>query len=76
LTNNNEIAIIGCIYKPKVSDHETIDKGTTHEVIFMNSQPNKIYQNEYSKWLQTKNLIENRKEWIPCGYYNQLNIAH
>src|SRR5215217_2388797 len=33
------------------------------------------YQHEYSKWLQTKNLREDRKEWIPCGYYEQLNIA-
>ena len=33
------------------------------------------YQHEYSKWLQTKNLKESRKEWIPCGYYDQLIIA-
>ena len=34
-----------------------------------------MYQDKFSEWLQTKNLGEGRKEWIPCGYYDQLNIA-
>jgi hypothetical protein len=75
LTRHSEIALNGCIYKPKVSEYEVIDRGTKHELVFMNAHSKEIYQKEYSKWLQTKNLKESRMEWTPCGYYDQLNIA-
>lgn len=75
LTSNSEIAINGCIYKPSLSAYEVINRGTMHEQVLMNSTAKEMYQDEYSKWLQTKNLKESCKEWTPCEYYNQLNIA-
>jgi ATP-dependent DNA helicase DinG len=32
------------------------------------------YQQEYSQWLHLKNLNEKR-EWRPCEYYHQKNVA-
>lgn len=52
-----------------------IDRGTKNEQVLMSSKAKEIHQHEHSKWLQTKNLGEGRKEWIPCGYYDQLDIA-
>ena len=75
LISNNEIAKNGCIYKPSLSAYEVIDRGTKYEQVLMSNKIKEIYQHEYSKWLQTKDLKESRKEWIPCGYYDQLNIA-
>jgi ATP-dependent DNA helicase DinG len=75
LTRNSEIARNGCIYKPAVSEYEVIDRGTKNEQVVLNSQTKEIYQDEHFKWLQAKNLAESRKEWTPCGYYDQLNVA-
>jgi Rad3-related DNA helicase len=52
-----------------------INRGTKEEQVFMSSNYRGMYQDKYSEWLQAKNLREGRKEWIPCGYYDQLNIA-
>jgi ATP-dependent DNA helicase DinG len=75
LISNSEISQNGCIYKPSVSAYEVIDRRTKEEQVFMSSNYREIYQDKYSEWLQAKNIRENRKEWIPCGYYDQLNIA-
>ena len=75
LISSSEIAQSGCIYKPSVSAYEIINKGTKEEQVFMSSNYRGMYQDKFSEWLQTKNLGEGRKEWIPCGYYDQLNIA-
>jgi ATP-dependent DNA helicase DinG len=75
LTRKSEIAREGCIYKSSISAYEVTDRGTKNEQILMNSQTKETYQYQYSKWLQDKNLKESRKGWIPCGYYDQLNIA-
>jgi ATP-dependent DNA helicase DinG len=74
-TSNSDIALNGCIYKPAVTKYEVINKGTKDEQVFMNNQTKETYQYEYSEWLQAKSLKERRKEWIPCGYFDQLNIA-
>jgi ATP-dependent DNA helicase DinG len=75
LTRNSEIARNGCIYKPAVSEYEVSDRETRNEQVFLNSQTKEIHQHEFFKWFQAKDLAENRKEWIPCGYYDQLNVA-
>jgi ATP-dependent DNA helicase DinG len=75
LTRKSEITRNGCIYKPSISSYEIIDRGTKNEQVLMNKHTKEIYQDEFSKWLQDKDLKESRKEWIPCGYYDQLNVA-
>jgi ATP-dependent DNA helicase DinG len=75
LISNSEIAQNGCIYKPSVSAYEVINRGTKYEQVLMSGNYRERYQDNYSEWLQAKNLKEGRKEWIPCEYYDQLNIA-
>jgi Rad3-related DNA helicase len=75
LIRNNEISMNGCIYKTAASAYEVSNRGTKNEEVLLNSKERQIYQDEYSKWLQIKGLKESRKEWAPCGYYDQLNIA-
>jgi ATP-dependent DNA helicase DinG len=43
--------------------------------VFIGDNAMQMYQHEYLKWAHIRKLNENRTEWIPCGYYHQLNIA-
>jgi ATP-dependent DNA helicase DinG len=75
LTNNSEIVQNGCVYEPSVSVYEITNRGTKEERVLMSSNYRQMYQDKYSEWLQAKSLNDGRKEWIPCGYFDQLNIA-
>ena len=66
-----------CKYRTFVKDYKVTNKGTKDEQIYI-SKPDEInYQKDFLQWLHLKNLkyVKEPKEWKPCGYFNQLNIA-
>jgi len=65
----------GCKYRTFAKDYEITDKGTKKEHTNIFSERKQFYQNEYHQWLPIKNLKEQRKEWMPCEYFDQLNVA-
>jgi ATP-dependent DNA helicase DinG len=75
LISNSEIAQKGCVYRPSVSSYDVIDRGAKCEQVVLRSNYREKYQQKYLEWLQAKNLMEGHREWVPCEYYNQLNIA-
>jgi ATP-dependent DNA helicase DinG len=75
LIRDNEISENGCKYKTKIDDYEATNRGTKDEQVFIGDNAMQMYQHEYLKWAHIRKLNENRTEWIPCGYYHQLNIA-
>jgi ATP-dependent DNA helicase DinG len=66
-----------CKYRTFVKDYKVTNKGTKDEQIFINRPDEINYQKEFLQWLHLKNLkyVKESKEWKPCGYFNQLNIA-
>jgi hypothetical protein len=44
-------------------------------IIFIESNAKKHYQKEYSQWLPIQTLKEQREEWKPCEYFDQMNKA-
>jgi ATP-dependent DNA helicase DinG len=67
----------GCKYKTFVKDYKTLDKGTKDERVYIDKPAETYYQKEFSQWLHLKNLKNKKelKDWRPCEYFNQLNIA-
>ncbi|MFY9868397.1 MAG: hypothetical protein WAK17_01645, partial [Candidatus Nitrosopolaris sp.] len=64
----------GCEYKTRLKDYQVIGKGTKQEQVFLSNEER--YQNKYSEWIHLNNLKENAiREWRPCKYFDQLNIA-
>lgn len=57
-----------------LEDYKVNNKGTREEEVFINQHTTDCYRQEYSQWIHPKNLNEKR-EWRPCEYYDQLNIA-
>src|SRR5206468_6473389 len=55
-------------------DYKLNRKGTKEEQVFIDSNVEKHYQKEYSQWLPIQTL-KNQKEWRPCEYFDQLNMA-
>jgi len=45
------------------------------EQVFIDQDTTDYYQQEYSQWVHLKNLKNPRSEWMPCEYYDQLNVA-
>ena len=64
----------GCKYRTFTKDYKINKKGTKEEQVFIDSNSEKHYQKEYSQWLPIKSLKE-QKEWRPCKYFDQLNMA-
>ena len=66
-----------CKYRTFVKDYKVTDKGTKDEQIYINKSDEINYQKEFSQWLHLKNLkyVKKPREWKPCEYFNQLNIA-
>ena len=66
-----------CKYKTFVKDYKVTNKGTKDEQIYINKSDEINYQKEFSQWLHLKNLkyVKKPREWKPCEYFNQLNIA-
>ncbi|MBV9668440.1 MAG: hypothetical protein JO327_09960, partial [Nitrososphaeraceae archaeon] len=65
----------GCKYRTFAKDYKIDKMGTKEERIFIENDTKKRYQNEYSQWLPIQNLKEQREEWKPCEYFDQLNKA-
>ncbi len=65
----------GCKYRTFAKDYEIINRGTKEEHAIIPSWQKQHYQREYRQWLPLKNLKEHKKEWRPCEYFDQLNIA-
>jgi ATP-dependent DNA helicase DinG len=66
-----------CKYRTFVKDYKITNKGTRDEQIYINKSNEINYQKEFSQWLHLKNLkyVKKPREWKPCEYFNQLNIA-
>jgi ATP-dependent DNA helicase DinG len=64
----------GCRYRTFLKHYRVNNKGTRQEEVFIDQHMTDCYQQEYSQWMHLKNLNEKR-EWRPCEYYHQLNIA-
>jgi ATP-dependent DNA helicase DinG len=65
----------GCKYRTFTKDYKINKKGTKEEQVFIDSNIKKHYQKEYSQWLPVQTLKEQREEWMPCEYFDQLNKA-
>jgi ATP-dependent DNA helicase DinG len=64
-----------CKYRTFLKDYKISNKGTREEKVLIDYDTKNHYQKEYSQWLHLKNLKDQRKEWMPCEYFHQLNIA-
>jgi len=64
-----------CKYRTFSKDYKISNKGTTIENVFIDYDTTNYYQKEYSQWLHLENLRKQRKAWMPCEYFDQLNAA-
>lgn len=63
----------GCKYKPFLKDYHVINKDIKERVFLTNE---KQYRDKYFEWSHLENLKEEAiRDWRPCGYFDQLNIA-
>ena len=63
----------GCNYKTLLKDYAAINKGTKEERIILAEGR---YRNNYFEWSHLNNLKEDViRDWRPCEYFHQLNIA-
>ena len=65
----------GCKYRTFLKDYKIEIKGTRSEKVFINDETRNHYEDEYSQWLHLENLRPELREWRPCEYFHQLNIA-
>jgi ATP-dependent DNA helicase DinG len=67
----------GCKYKTFVKDYQVSAKRSKDEQIYIDKPAETNYQNEFSQWLHLNNLKTKKepKDWRPCEYFDQLNIA-
>ena len=64
----------GCKYRTFAKDYKIINERTKNEEIYINNETKQKYQKQHSEWLPISKL-KVRREWRPCEYFNQLNIA-
>jgi len=64
----------GCKYRTFTKDYQIINERTKEEEVYIDNETKQNYQKHYSGWLPISNL-KVRREWKPCEYFNQLNIA-
>jgi ATP-dependent DNA helicase DinG len=66
-----------CKYRTFVKDYKTSAKGTKFEQVQIDKPAQINYQKEFSQWLHLNNLNTKKepKDWRPCEYFDQLNIA-
>ena len=65
----------GCKYRTFTKDYKTDKWGTKEERIFIENDTKQRYQKECSHWLPIQTLKEQREEWKPCEYFDQMNKA-
>jgi ATP-dependent DNA helicase DinG len=62
-----------CKYKTMFKDYQVIGKGTKEERVLLAEGH---YRSAYSEWSHLDNLMEDVvRDWRPCQYFHQLNIA-
>jgi Rad3-related DNA helicase len=66
-----------CKYRTFVKDYKISGKGTKFEQVHVDKPAEINYQKEFSQWLHLNNLNTKKdpKDWRPCEYFDQLNIA-
>jgi ATP-dependent DNA helicase DinG len=66
-----------CKYRTFVKDYITSGKGTKFEQVHVDKPAEINYQKEFSQWLHLNNLNTKKepKDWRPCEYFDQLNVA-
>jgi ATP-dependent DNA helicase DinG len=64
----------GCKYRTFAKDYQIINERTKEEEINIDNATTQRYQAQYSGWIPISNL-KVRRQWKPCEYFNQLNIA-
>ena len=73
--SNESFKDSGCKYRTFLKNYKVRNKGTTNENVFIDFDTKNYYQKEYSQWLHLENLKDQRREWMPCEYFDQLNAA-
>jgi Rad3-related DNA helicase len=73
--SNESFKDSGCKYRTFSKDYKISNKGTTIENVFIDYDTTNYYQKNYSQWLHLENLRDQRREWRPCEYFDQLNAA-
>ncbi len=63
-----------CKYRTFAKDYKLIKEGIKEEAVYIDNDSKHNYQKQYSYWEPISNL-KVRREWKPCEYFNQLNIA-
>ena len=64
----------GCKYRTFAKDYMRLNERTKDEKIYIDNDTKQEYQKQYAEWLPISKLKVQR-EWKPCEYFNQLNIA-
>ena len=64
----------GCKYRTFAKDYKIINERTKDEKTYIDNDTKRNYQKQFSEWLPISKL-KVRREWKPCEYFNQLNIA-
>jgi Rad3-related DNA helicase len=64
----------GCKYRTFLKDYKLINERTKEEEIYIDKDAKQNYKKQFSDWSAIKDL-KIQREWKPCEYFNQLNIA-
>ncbi len=64
----------GCKYRTFLKDYKIINERTNKEEIYIDKDAKQNYKKQYSDWPAITDL-NIKKDWKPCEYFNQLNIA-
>ena len=74
---NESFQDYACKYRTFIKDYKTSGKGTKVEQVYVDKPAEINYQKEFSQWLHLNNLNTKKdaKDWRPCEYFDQLNIA-
>jgi ATP-dependent DNA helicase DinG len=64
----------GCKYRTFLKDYKVINERTKKEEIYIDNDAKQKYNKQFSNWSTIADL-NIKREWKPCEYFNQLNIA-
>ncbi len=64
----------GCKYRTFLKDYRISNERTKEEEIYIDKDAEQNYKKQYSDWSAMTDL-KIKREWNPCEYFNQLNIA-
>ena len=64
----------GCKYRTFLKDYKLINERTKEEEIYIDKDAKQNYKKQFSDWSVIKDL-KIAREWKPCDYFNQLNVA-